>query len=161
MKFFFVKTQSWIFINKVQGTLIKSECHSENGQEPVGQISVTKYSSDPKDFGKNDNNSKKGITSITTTQKFGYTDTPSLKTLTSSQNVRIHAWVSKIYFFKRISGNNWGWIFKLQIYQSHKEKFCQSYFTKVHWQCRFVNNNVVVKFIIVIFFCITIFSLPF
>lgn len=71
----------------VQGTVISSEFHSENGQEPVGQISVTKYSSDPKDFEKNDEITKKGITSITTTQKFGYKDTPSLKTLTSSQKV--------------------------------------------------------------------------
>lgn len=67
--------------------MITSEYHSENGQEPVGQISVTKYSSDPKDFGKNDDSTKKGITSITTTQKFGYKDTPSLKSLTSSQKV--------------------------------------------------------------------------
>lgn len=77
------------FLTLVKGTVITSEYHSENGQEPVGQISVTKYSSDPKDFGRSNETTKKGITSITTTQKFGYRDTPSLKSLTSSQKVSV------------------------------------------------------------------------
>ncbi|RZC42027.1 uncharacterized protein BDFB_007720, partial [Asbolus verrucosus] len=71
--------------SKVQGTMIRSQYYSENGEEPVGEISVTTYSSDPRDLGRNDDVKRKGITSITTTQKFGYKDTPSLKNLTSSK----------------------------------------------------------------------------
>ncbi|XP_063904658.1 titin-like isoform X2 [Zophobas morio] len=70
---------------KVQGTVIRSQYYSENGQEPIGEISVTKYSSDPRDLGRNENVNTKGVTSVTTTQKFGYKDTPSLSSLTSSK----------------------------------------------------------------------------
>ncbi|XP_050309144.1 titin isoform X5 [Anthonomus grandis grandis] len=71
---------------KVQGTVIRSEYYSENDQEPVGQISVTKYSSDPNDLRQDGPVSMDGnVTSVTTTQKFGYKDTPSLKTLTNNK----------------------------------------------------------------------------
>ncbi|CAH1109288.1 unnamed protein product [Psylliodes chrysocephalus] len=71
---------------KVQGTVIQSQYYSENGQEPVGQISVTKYSTDPKDLSTNEQiENNNFITSVTTTQKFGYEDTPSLDALTSSR----------------------------------------------------------------------------
>ena len=65
--------------------MIRSQYYSENGQEPIGEISVTKYSSDPRDLGRNENVNTKGVTSVTTTQKFGYKDTPSLSSLTSSK----------------------------------------------------------------------------
>lgn len=68
--------------------MIRSQYYSENGQEPVGEISVTKYSSDPRDLGRNDAKTE-GITSITTTQKFGYKDTPSLKNLSSKTKKEI------------------------------------------------------------------------
>lgn len=61
--------------------MIRSQYYSENGQDPVGEISVTKYSNDPRDLGRTDTTTTKGITSVTTTQKFGYNDTPSLKSL--------------------------------------------------------------------------------
>nr|XP_022906552.1 titin-like [Onthophagus taurus] len=66
---------------KVQGTVIQSQYYSENGQEPIGEVSVTKYSSDPKDLENKEFKTEKGISSITTTQKFGYKGTPSLKTI--------------------------------------------------------------------------------
>lgn len=70
----------------VQGTVVRSEFHSENGQEPIGEISVTKYSTDPKDLGSSEDlESKEGLTSVTTTQKFGYRGTPSLKSITDSR----------------------------------------------------------------------------
>lgn len=46
---------------KVQGQVTKSSFYSENGKEPVGEITVTKYSGDP----------THGIQSKTTTQKIG------------------------------------------------------------------------------------------
>lgn len=70
-------------VNLVQGTVIRSQYYSENGNEPIGEISVTKYSTDPKDLSDDD----KGIKSITTTQKFGYKGTPSLKTITDKKKV--------------------------------------------------------------------------
>ncbi|KYB26034.1 hypothetical protein TcasGA2_TC033929 [Tribolium castaneum] len=80
-----LRAQNKTDTTKVQGTVIRSQYYSENGQEPVGEISVTKYSSDPKDLGRDEDGKSKGITSVTTTQKFGYKDTPSLKSLTSSK----------------------------------------------------------------------------
>lgn len=71
---------------KVKGTIVKSEYYSENGKEPVGEISVTKYSSDPKDLGSSENLKGKGVASVTTTQKFGYKDAPSLKSLTTDED---------------------------------------------------------------------------
>ncbi|CAG9833010.1 unnamed protein product [Diabrotica balteata] len=73
---------------KVQGTFITSEYYSENGQEPVGQISVTNYSTDPRDLSTEEqiqNNNL--VTSVTTTQKFGYEDSPSLETLTNKRTL--------------------------------------------------------------------------
>lgn len=67
----------------VQGTVIQSEYYSKNGDEPIGQISVTKYSNDPKTTGKTN-----GLNSVTTTQKFGYKDTPSLKSLTNESGTK-------------------------------------------------------------------------
>ncbi|GJQ80131.1 hypothetical protein Trydic_g19411, partial [Trypoxylus dichotomus] len=67
---------------KVQGTVIRSQYYSENGAEPTGEISVTKFSSDPKDLEDENVTRDKGIASVTTTQKFGYKGTPSLKTIT-------------------------------------------------------------------------------
>ncbi|XP_072394526.1 uncharacterized protein [Diabrotica undecimpunctata] len=74
---------------KVQGTFITSEYYSENGQEPVGQISVTNYSTDPRDLSTEEqiqNNNL--VTSVTTTQKFGYEDSPSLETLTNKRTTK-------------------------------------------------------------------------
>ncbi|XP_076251085.1 uncharacterized protein LOC143190423 isoform X3 [Rhynchophorus ferrugineus] len=74
---------------KVQGTVVSSEYYSENGQEPVGQISVTKYSTDPRDLEEEGMITTDGeVTSVTTTQKFGYKDTPSLKNLTGSKKTK-------------------------------------------------------------------------
>ncbi|XP_050513156.1 titin [Diabrotica virgifera virgifera] len=71
---------------KVQGTFITSEYYSENGQEPVGQISVTNYSTDPRDLSTEEQiQNNKLVTSVTTTQKFGYEDSPSLETLTKNK----------------------------------------------------------------------------
>ncbi|KRT85397.1 hypothetical protein AMK59_390, partial [Oryctes borbonicus] len=67
---------------KVQGTVIRSQYYSENGADPTGEISVTKFSSDPKDLEEDNVVREKGIASVTTTQKFGYKGTPSLKTIT-------------------------------------------------------------------------------
>ncbi|KAL3274697.1 hypothetical protein HHI36_016074 [Cryptolaemus montrouzieri] len=70
---------------KVQGTVISSQYYSETGKEPIGQISVTKYSSNPRDLEPNgDFSNDDGILSITTTQKFGFDDAPSLDELTNS-----------------------------------------------------------------------------
>ncbi|KAJ8972683.1 hypothetical protein NQ317_001703 [Molorchus minor] len=81
-----LRAQNKSSTTKVQGTVIKSEYYSENGGEPVGQVSVTKYSTDPKDLGRNESTvNNKGITSITTTQKFGYKDTPPLGSLTNKK----------------------------------------------------------------------------
>ncbi|CAH1959252.1 unnamed protein product [Acanthoscelides obtectus] len=81
-----LRAQNKSDITKVQGTVVTSEYYSQNGEEPVGQICVTKYSTDPRDLGKADQTStNKGLTSVTTTQKFGYKDTPSLKSLTSKK----------------------------------------------------------------------------
>ncbi|KAK9752686.1 Smoothelin cytoskeleton protein [Popillia japonica] len=68
---------------KVQGTVIRSQFYSENGEEPEGEISVTKFSTDPKDLGRENVIADKGVASVTTTQKFGYKGTPSLKTITN------------------------------------------------------------------------------
>lgn len=58
----------------------------------MGQISVTKYSTDPKDLSTNEQiENNNFITSVTTTQKFGYEDTPSLDALTSSRMVKLLA----------------------------------------------------------------------
>ncbi|CAG9856982.1 unnamed protein product [Phyllotreta striolata] len=74
---------------KVQGTFVSGEYYSENGQEPVGQITVTEYSNDPKDLGSDaPSTGKDFITSVTTTQKFGYDDAPSLKSLGKQQSGR-------------------------------------------------------------------------
>ncbi|KAH1025161.1 hypothetical protein HUJ05_009941 [Dendroctonus ponderosae] len=71
---------------KVQGTVIRSEYYSENDQEPVGQVSVTKYSTDPRDLEQDGIIAVDGkVSSVTTTQKFGYKDTPSLKSLTDKK----------------------------------------------------------------------------
>ncbi|KAF5290833.1 hypothetical protein FQA39_LY14595 [Lamprigera yunnana] len=65
---------------KVQGTVIKSHYYSENGHDPIGEVSVTKYSTDPKDFeGVVDETN--GLVSVTTTQKFGNKGTPSYKAI--------------------------------------------------------------------------------
>lgn len=110
--------------------MITSEYHSENGHDPVGQISITKYSNDPKDFGNNDDTSKKGITSITTTQKFGYKDTPSLKTLTASQKVSSIKCL-KDYIFHLLNFRNYK---KMNQYtpemQRHREEILLKLFPK-------------------------------
>ncbi|XP_057654880.1 mucin-2 isoform X1 [Diorhabda carinulata] len=90
---------------KVQGTFVKSEYYSENGNAPVGQISVTKYSTDPRDLSTEEqiqNNDL--ITSVTTTQQFGYENTPSLETLTNKKGKQIEdtvIGVNKTSNFKR------------------------------------------------------------
>ncbi|XP_060522944.1 serine/arginine repetitive matrix protein 2 isoform X2 [Cylas formicarius] len=71
---------------KVQGTVIESRYYSENGHEPVGHVTVTKYSTDPRDLGQN------GVVSMTTTQKFGYKDAPTLKMLEDNDK---ETWDSK------------------------------------------------------------------
>ncbi|XP_018570913.1 titin isoform X2 [Anoplophora glabripennis] len=81
-----LRAQNKTSTTKVQGTVITSEYYSKNGGEPVGQVSVTKYSTDPRDLGTDDDTvDNKGVTSVTTTQKFGYKDTPSLRTLTNKK----------------------------------------------------------------------------
>ncbi|KAK9883725.1 hypothetical protein WA026_001913 [Henosepilachna vigintioctopunctata] len=82
-----LRAQNKSINTKVQGTVVSSQYYSETGKEPIGQISVTKYSSDPKDLGSNENLTyqDEGILSITTTQKFGFDDAPSLKQLTNSE----------------------------------------------------------------------------
>lgn len=84
-----------LFFYLVQGTVIRSQFYSENGAEPEGEISITEYSTDPNDLKAGAPVTReKGITSVTTTQKFGYKGTPALKTLTgkdkqqSSENVQ-------------------------------------------------------------------------
>lgn len=68
--------------------MIRSEYYSENDQEPVGQVSVTKYSTDPRDLDQDGSIAVDGkVSSVTTTQKFGYKDTPSLKSLTDKKKV--------------------------------------------------------------------------
>ncbi|XP_066151811.1 serine/arginine repetitive matrix protein 2-like isoform X2 [Euwallacea fornicatus] len=72
--------------SKVQGTVIQSEYYSENDNEPVGQVSVTRYSTDPRDLNQDGIISSDGkVTSVTTTQKFGYKNTPSLRSLTDNR----------------------------------------------------------------------------
>ncbi|CAH0564491.1 unnamed protein product [Brassicogethes aeneus] len=73
---------------KVQGTVIRSKYYSENGGEPVGQVSVTKYSNDPEDLGSNEDlRCNKGISSVTTTQKFGSNDKKKTITKTNDKSV--------------------------------------------------------------------------
>lgn len=71
----------------VQGTVIRSEYYSENDQEPVGQVSITKYSTDPRDLEQDGVSMDGKLNSVTTTQKFGYKDTPSLRSLTDKRKV--------------------------------------------------------------------------
>lgn len=72
----------------VQGTVVRSQFTSENGQEPVGEISVTKYSTDPKDLDSHQDLVKSGdVVSVTTTQKFGQKGTPSIKTVADKKKV--------------------------------------------------------------------------
>lgn len=49
----------------------------------MGEVSITKYSTDPRDLG-SEGDVVRGseVTSVTTTQKFGYKGTPSLKNIT-------------------------------------------------------------------------------
>lgn len=67
----------------VSGTVVSSQFYSENGGEPVGEISVTKYSTDPKEL--NIKNTKKGFAAVTTTQKFGTKDSPTFSTLVNKK----------------------------------------------------------------------------
>lgn len=86
--------KSFLNLISVQGTVISSQYYSETGKEPVGQISVTKYSSDPRDLGSDEDLSQNGdILSVTTTQKYGYDNSPSLKQLTSTDNVSCIDWM--------------------------------------------------------------------
>lgn len=55
----------------------------------MGEISVTKYSSDPHDLGQDDLIKTKGVASVTTTQKFGYKGTPSFRNISDKKKVRI------------------------------------------------------------------------
>ncbi|XP_017783961.1 PREDICTED: titin isoform X2 [Nicrophorus vespilloides] len=86
-----LKTQSKNENTKVQGTVMHSTYYSENGNEPVGEVSVTKYSTDPADLGSTEDlkNAGDGLISKTTTQKFGYKDTPSYRSLTDKKNKTI------------------------------------------------------------------------
>ena len=75
----------------VQGTVIQSHYYSEDGHEPVGEVTVTKYSTDPDDFDTDTASStkrEKGITSVTTTQKFGYKGTPTLESVLDTKEVK-------------------------------------------------------------------------
>lgn len=65
-------------------------------------MSVTKYSTDPKDLGSDEDLVKRGVTSVTTTQKFGSKDTPSFKTITDNKEVSHEISFSDILIF---SGN--------------------------------------------------------
>ncbi|XP_050350740.1 microtubule-associated protein futsch isoform X2 [Nymphalis io] len=62
---------------QVKGTVIRQEFHSRNGGEPEGTVSVTAYSTEPKDLEKllevqGDRPSRlHGLAAITTTKKFG------------------------------------------------------------------------------------------
>lgn len=74
----------------VQGTVIQSHYYSEDGHEPVGEVTVTKYSTDPDDFDDTTSSTRrdKGITSVTTTQKFGYKGTPTLESMMDTKEVK-------------------------------------------------------------------------
>lgn len=73
---------------KMQGTVVRSEFYSENGQEPIGEVSVTKYSTDPQDLDSHQDLVKSGdVVSVTTTQKFGQKGTPSLKNVVDKKKV--------------------------------------------------------------------------
>ncbi|XP_044735500.1 microtubule-associated protein futsch isoform X2 [Chrysoperla carnea] len=59
---------------QVRGTVVSSSYYSENGSEPVGEVTVTQYSSDPNELGIDTSRNKQrlhGLAAITTTQKFG------------------------------------------------------------------------------------------
>lgn len=72
--------QNYEITFSVQGTVIKSHYYSENGEEPRGEISVTKYSNNPNDF-EGDVENRDGLVSVTTTQKFGTKGTPTYNTI--------------------------------------------------------------------------------
>lgn len=83
-----------------------SQYYSETGKEPVGEISYTEYSSDPRDLGVDENSTQNGeILSITTTQKYGYDDSPSLSQLTSTKKVSfemcVHSYLQKTTFSRK------------------------------------------------------------
>ncbi|CAH1154637.1 unnamed protein product [Phaedon cochleariae] len=62
---------------KIQGTVMRSEFYSENGDEPVGQVAVTKFSTDPDDLNTNDYHvNDQGVSSVTMVQQFGMKGAP-------------------------------------------------------------------------------------
>lgn len=67
----------------VRGTVVTSQFYSENGKEPVGEVTVTKYSNNPKELEIDDEqiSKAKGFASVTTTQKFGTRGAPTLKSV--------------------------------------------------------------------------------
>ncbi|KAF2898002.1 hypothetical protein ILUMI_08167, partial [Ignelater luminosus] len=81
-----LRAQNKTDTTKVQGTVIRSHYYSENGQEPIGEISVTKYSTDPRDLEGNAED-RNGLVSVTTTQKFGTKGTPSYRTITDKKRI--------------------------------------------------------------------------
>lgn len=86
----------------VQGTVIRSHYYSENGQEPIGEVSVTKYSTDPRDLDGNVED-RNGLVSVTTTQKFGTKGTPSYRTITDKKVILVE------YELLRMLKNNFDW----------------------------------------------------
>ncbi|XP_031353277.1 titin-like isoform X2 [Photinus pyralis] len=78
-----LRAQKQTGTTKVQGTVIKSHYYSENGHEPTGEISVTKYSNDQNDF-EGEVDETEGLVSVTTTQRFGK-GTPTKKAISDCE----------------------------------------------------------------------------
>lgn len=89
---------NYFLLDTVRGTVVSSSYYSENGSEPVGEVTVTQYSSDPNELGIDTSRNKQrlhGLAAITTTQKFGRnspaavsnTRTTPLKAITTGNKV--------------------------------------------------------------------------
>lgn len=78
-----------LIVFSVSGSVISSQFYSESGKEPVGEVSVTKYSSDPQELGLDYENKTKGCVSVTTTQKFGSSGAPSFKEITDKKMIAV------------------------------------------------------------------------
>ncbi|KAK4874661.1 hypothetical protein RN001_014021 [Aquatica leii] len=81
-----LRAQTKTGTTKVQGTVIKSHYYSENGHEPVGEVSVTKYSTDPSDFEGDIVDETGGLVSVTTTKKFGAKGTPTYRAIEDKED---------------------------------------------------------------------------
>lgn len=95
----------------VQGTVIHSHFYAENGQQPIGQVSVTKYSTDPRNlkaagYAEETND----LISVTTTKKYRTSDTGNSKKTNERKvcdiikdNTDLQEVITKYVFFSEVN----------------------------------------------------------